>query len=735
MYKLGIIIFLLSTVLLIQGQENDTVAKSLFEMSIEELTQLDVKSTSLTDVKNKLAPLPIIRIDKEDIASSGARNLDELLEIFVPGMIMMSKGKTGNSIGVRGIISDRTNKILVAVNNRILNDRSLAGFTSERFISVLSDIDYIEVIQSPQSSLYGPGAISAVVNIYTKTAKSTGAKNTASITQGVNDYFTNVQLRHSDSLFKKLGYSLYYGGDYATGASQKQSPVKFSYNRKDGNGDTIIADQPISFPVKNLNSSPLNKPRHKAHVHIDYEDVSLWGRYTFEGQNFTPVQQDILKFSQEVSDSSYYINEHSTAKALYKKSISHFTVKASVSYDVLQTQIKHRSTDKTLKGGVPDFHGYREDELFSNVLISYDDDKMSAAIGAEISNETFGLTPFGLEEGHWWVEGKARGVFARQLENNPYGGEVWKTTMYTGVSEFQYLIRKNLNFLTGYRLDKHTYTDYLHSPRASIIWRPSPLNLVRFQYARSHRRADDGQLRNTILRHEKDTVGDYEKIDFYELSGEYRLNRILILQPSIYYSDYDIVAWHSKKWISENLGNIKYWGAEMSLLLKNRRQYGRISHSYVKLIDFTLALPVEQTPNNNVSAQPYGYGNDFHNFPNHLTKLVYQYSVSKKMAVNTSLQITWKLQGAEDAARHNADSLNNSLFSVISDGSTEAFKPSAYLHAGATYNINKNFNASIHGYNLLGLINENLNKRNEFQRNSQYRIQPVAMRLSLQYSL
>ncbi|NQY66528.1 MAG: hypothetical protein HRT72_02230 [Flavobacteriales bacterium] len=71
----------------------------------------------------------------------------------------------------------------------------------------------IEVIQSPQSSLYGPGAISAVINIFTKEVTRDSPKNEVQVNQGVVDNYTNVELRHSKIINDDINHSVYYGGD------------------------------------------------------------------------------------------------------------------------------------------------------------------------------------------------------------------------------------------------------------------------------------------------------------------------------------------------------------------------------------------------------------------------------------------------------------------------------------------------------------------------------------------
>ena len=117
---------------------------------------------------------------------------------------MMYKGSEGNALGIRGIISHRNNKVLLLVNGKIMNGRALTGALSERFMTMLNDIERVEVIQSPQSSLYGSGSIISMINIYTKDGKTEVPQNEIQVNQGLINYFTNLQLRHSNKISDDL---------------------------------------------------------------------------------------------------------------------------------------------------------------------------------------------------------------------------------------------------------------------------------------------------------------------------------------------------------------------------------------------------------------------------------------------------------------------------------------------------------------------------------------------------
>jgi outer membrane receptor for ferrienterochelin and colicin len=713
------------------SQKDTTKALSsedLMGLTLKELMGVKASSSSLTKVNHELSPIPVIMISQTDIELSGARNLDELLEIYVPGLIMMYKGAQGNALGVRGIISDRNNKVLLLLNGKIMNGRALTGAMSERFLTMLNDIDRIEVIQSPQSSLYGPGAISSVINIYTKTGKTKGPQNEIQVNQGMVDYFTNVQLRHSNKVNDDLSYSLYYGGDYATGASQESSKTKFTFNGTDGDGDTIISDQPITYPINNLNASFNNSFRHKTHAQIDYKGWSTWVRYTSGGMDFAPSQAAILSKDHTKIDTNTLKYKHLTAFTNYKNDWGKWGIDASLSYDQFSTRIQNRAQTNLNSLAKKN----RENELYSRVIFTYEIDKFSIGAGPAVSFEKFGLAAYGATQNDWSYNKIIQGnnYDANQSDSVNAYTQSWSTVMMSGIGEGQYAIRKNINLLGGVRVDKHTYTGIMVSPRASIVWRPKENHLVRFQYSRSNRRQDDADLRQDYLRSGEDD-GQVETIDFYELSGDIGIHKKVVIRPSLYYSEYDVVAWGGQ--ISKYIGNVNYYGTELSVIYKGEKGYGKISHSTTKIIDFSKV----DDPTNNVSSSAYGYGNSFHSFPDHLTKLFYQYKINKKMAISTSLQVTWYLHGAEDNSNYNSDTINNPNPNNpnwdLSDGKTTSYKPSAYLSAGYVYKFTDKLKGSLFAYNLLGLIDENLNKRVEFQRTSHYLIQPVAFALRLDY--
>jgi len=125
------------------------------------ITTASSQAESLAEV-----PVPTTLITAEMIQNSGARNLQEVLAAYVPGMNIIDCNDDIN-IAMRGIYSNTQEKILIMLNGHRLN--SFATNTAAPDFSIsLEKVKQIEVLRGPASSLYGGVALTAVVNIITK---------------------------------------------------------------------------------------------------------------------------------------------------------------------------------------------------------------------------------------------------------------------------------------------------------------------------------------------------------------------------------------------------------------------------------------------------------------------------------------------------------------------------------------------------------------------------------------
>ena len=111
------------------------------------------------------APVPTTLITAEMIHDSGARNIQEVLAAFVPGMNIIDCNDDIN-IAMRGIYSNTQEKILFMLNGHRLNSY-VTNTAAPDFSISLENVKQIEVLRGPASSLYGDVALTGVVNIIT----------------------------------------------------------------------------------------------------------------------------------------------------------------------------------------------------------------------------------------------------------------------------------------------------------------------------------------------------------------------------------------------------------------------------------------------------------------------------------------------------------------------------------------------------------------------------------------
>ncbi len=151
--------------------QQDTSKKSndLYDMDLETLMNFKVISASQIEEPIKETPVPVTIITDEMIVKSGAKNLRDLLILYVPGITLVQDHNEMN-FAMRGVYASSQQKILILLDGHRLNSRSYSESNPDYSIS-LEKIKQIEVLRGPASSLYGNVALTAVVNIITKSGE------------------------------------------------------------------------------------------------------------------------------------------------------------------------------------------------------------------------------------------------------------------------------------------------------------------------------------------------------------------------------------------------------------------------------------------------------------------------------------------------------------------------------------------------------------------------------------
>ena len=126
-------------------------------------------ASSQTESINE-APVPVTIITREMIDQlSNNKSIGQILAAYVPGLCEVSSYYISN-LAMHGVYTASQEKILIMENGHRLNMRSTNNGKLDYAIST-EKIDHIEVLRGPASSLYGNVALTAVVNIITKSGR------------------------------------------------------------------------------------------------------------------------------------------------------------------------------------------------------------------------------------------------------------------------------------------------------------------------------------------------------------------------------------------------------------------------------------------------------------------------------------------------------------------------------------------------------------------------------------
>ncbi|QLG46288.1 TonB-dependent receptor plug domain-containing protein [Costertonia aggregata] len=187
------------------AQEKPLANDSILVQDLEEV----IVTATRTVRQLSSVPLPVTLISKKQLKKTGVIRLDEILNEQT-GIITVADESGFNGIQVQGIASDY---VMILIDGVPLVGRSAGNFDLSRL--TVGNIQQIEIVKGPSSSLYGSEALGGVVNIITETPKdSTLHGNVSHRIASFNTHDSNINIKQK---FKKLGYSLFANSLFSDG--------------------------------------------------------------------------------------------------------------------------------------------------------------------------------------------------------------------------------------------------------------------------------------------------------------------------------------------------------------------------------------------------------------------------------------------------------------------------------------------------------------------------------------
>ncbi|SDX94789.1 iron complex outermembrane recepter protein [Lutibacter oricola] len=153
------------------------------QMTLDELLDIDVVVTASKKPEDLFeTPLSTTIIKKEEIEKSGVTSIPEALRL-AQGVIVREITPGNFDVHIRGYDNITKNiylkqpyntTTLVMIDYRVVYSYFSGGTLWESFPIDLNDVERIEVVRGPASALYGPNAVTGVINIITSHANKKG---------------------------------------------------------------------------------------------------------------------------------------------------------------------------------------------------------------------------------------------------------------------------------------------------------------------------------------------------------------------------------------------------------------------------------------------------------------------------------------------------------------------------------------------------------------------------------
>ena len=203
---------------------NHSLINVILKEKVEAFDELIISANLVASKKKEVASAVTV-LHSEDIEKLPINNISELFRGEVPGAISfrIGQGSTiSSSIKLRGDTEFWSSESTV----KIFIDGTEVSSASFLATLPLSAIDRIEVLRGPQAStLYGSGATSGVIYIYTKKGEEGGLHLNAKVSTGIigSKYVDKTAYQYDHSLNISAGnegISYNFGGSYL-----KQDPI------------------------------------------------------------------------------------------------------------------------------------------------------------------------------------------------------------------------------------------------------------------------------------------------------------------------------------------------------------------------------------------------------------------------------------------------------------------------------------------------------------------------------
>jgi iron complex outermembrane receptor protein len=162
------------------GVKKDSISINIEDMSLEDLMNVPIVSASREKEDAFDAPVTSYVVTRQEIEKAGSTSIPEALRLC-PALFVTEVTNGVYQVDIRGLnnapafdyaILNKTT--LVMIDNRPVFNQLQGGTFWANLPVDINDVERIEVVAGPSAALYGPNAVSGVINIITRKLEKKG---------------------------------------------------------------------------------------------------------------------------------------------------------------------------------------------------------------------------------------------------------------------------------------------------------------------------------------------------------------------------------------------------------------------------------------------------------------------------------------------------------------------------------------------------------------------------------
>ncbi|WP_285575275.1 TonB-dependent receptor plug domain-containing protein [Geothrix limicola] len=457
--------------------------RGLPQMSLEELLSVKVSVATRTESTVLEAPSIVSVFTADDFRRMGARDLRDVLRT-VPGFELGIRSQLGyTEFGVRGVITDNTEKVRILVDGLPVNE-NLEGSGTIIFGDMsLDNVQQIEIIRGPGSALYGTNAFLGVISILTKDASNSGGATTVSARGGsFNTREGSVLSGWSGGRFRISAYLHYLDTD-GPAPSVAQDALQ------------VLAGPP-DFSALNRGISLAGTPA--GHIHAFRRQLSAQVKLDYQGLTFNGVFTNAHK--GPYLGTYFAVNEHSDAHPSQAQGTLSYTLRPAEDWVIeprlyaLHYIADNRWNDAPNGYRMPDGQGGTVDYTQGSYEINR---ATQQTRGAEVKATWSPAGPHrvilggSLEEQKLYALTNFANVPGFGLDRMVPTPSIMRKepvrTLSSAYLQDQWAPAQAFALTTGLRMDRYNDAGTSITPRLAAVWRPDPAWHVKLLYGEAFR--------------------------------------------------------------------------------------------------------------------------------------------------------------------------------------------------------------------------------------------------------